>query len=98
MNVRFHAEAKKEYREAIQFYRSIDKQLAEHFVRQIDRALQQLSLRPRTFPILAGPFRRFLLKHFPFGVHYTLETEEQVVIWAIAHFSRKPGYWRARRL
>lgn len=39
--------------------------------------------------------RRVLLQHFPYFVVYR-ERDEDLHIIAIAHASRKPGYWRHR--
>jgi hypothetical protein len=35
-------------------------------------------------------------KKFPFSVVY-LVGENEIVIFAVAHFKRKPGYWKSRR-
>jgi toxin ParE1/3/4 len=97
MKVRFHAEARKEYHAAIEFYRSIDPTIAGHFVEKVEYGLRAVSLRPRTFPLIDAYFHRYLLKRFPFGIFYTLETDQEIVIWAVAHLSRKPDYWRTRK-
>jgi len=39
--------------------------------------------------------RRRLIRRFPFGILYRIEPEE-IVIVAVAHLLRKPGYWRKR--
>ncbi len=43
--------------------------------------------------------RRFLMERFPFALPY-LVLEELVVVLAVAHVRRRPGYWlqRARSL
>jgi hypothetical protein len=35
------------------------------------------------------------LKRFPFGVIYSVEGQDVIVI-AVAHLHRKPGYWTSR--
>jgi toxin ParE1/3/4 len=52
------------------------------------------------FVALAGSLaehntRRVLLKKFPFSVIYRPEPDG-IVIFAVAHQSRRPGYWRGR--
>lgn len=39
--------------------------------------------------------KRLILKRFPYDIVVTESTDEVIVI-AVAHHSRKPGYWRQR--
>jgi len=39
--------------------------------------------------------RRFVMDRFPFTIVYT-ELADEILIIAIAHASREPGYWRTR--
>jgi plasmid stabilization system protein ParE len=39
--------------------------------------------------------RRLLVPRFPYGLLYRVE-DERIFIVAVAHFSRRPGYWRSR--
>ncbi len=41
--------------------------------------------------------RRVLLRRFPYSIVF-YESEDQIVIVAFAHSSRRPGYWRSRKL
>lgn len=57
-----------------------------------------------TWPMWPGlhhppPIRRFLLPDFPFAVPYMV-LEDGMVILAVTHVRRRPGYWlkRAHRL
>ncbi len=42
-----------------------------------------------------GVRRRLLTRRFPFGIVY-LDLDSELVVIAVAHTSRKPGYWRGR--
>jgi len=46
---------------------------------------------------IAKDARRVLLKRFPYSIVF-YERENQIVIIAFAHSSRRPGYWRSREL
>ena len=46
-------------------------------------------------PVYIGKWRRILLRHFPFGIVYEV-MGNQVVVVAIIHTRRKPGYWMNR--
>jgi len=39
--------------------------------------------------------RRVLVRRFPFSIMYRLEGDE-IVIYALAHHAREPGYWEPR--
>ena len=45
----------------------------------------------------ATNLRRLLLKVFPYRIIYRVEGEE-IVVYAVAHVRRRPGYWRQRVL
>lgn len=40
--------------------------------------------------------RRFVMGRFPFAIVYT-ELGAEILILAVAHARREPGYWRSRR-
>jgi toxin ParE1/3/4 len=92
----FHQEATAEYDAAFDWYleRSLDAAL--RFDAEVDRALAQIIAAPRRWA--AGPFstRRFLLRQFPFTLIYRERLSEEIQIVAVAHTSRKPGYWKQR--
>lgn len=52
------------------------------------------------FPALGAAWRhgkrRLLMRRFPYSVIYSVAGDE-IRILAVAHHSRRPGYWRARR-
>ena len=39
--------------------------------------------------------KRLILKRFPYDI-VVIEGETEIVVIAVAHHSRKPGYWRER--
>ena len=72
--------------------------LAAAFVAEVEDAIKTLPLSPNTWPVIEAPqIRRYLLKRFPYSIYYRWEPEpDRVSIYAIMHFSRRPGYWRDR--
>lgn len=46
-------------------------------------------------PRIYGTYRRFPLQTFPFSIVYAVRRDFVEVI-AVAHYRRKPGYWRVR--
>lgn len=96
MNYYFHPEALHEYAEATQHYAEISPSLAGAFVAQIENGISQLLLHPQAWSPVEEDVRRYLIKRFPFGIYYTVEENNSIIIQAIMHLSRKPDYWKTR--
>ena len=93
--VRFLGAARAELREAVEFYDGRVSGLGDDFAAEIQRAVQQVGQHPNHgSPYLTGS-RRVLLKRFPFSVVYQTVGDE-VVIVAVVHQRRRPGYWLGR--
>ena len=54
-----------------------------------------LPLSPMSGKSGAKGVKRLILKRFPYDIVVTESTDEVIVI-AVSHHSRKPGYWRQR--
>ena len=93
--VAFLPEAEQEMLEAARYYESQAAGLGEDYLLEIERAVSSIAESPNTWPIIEGKLRRRLVRKFPFGILYCVEPEEIVII-AVAHLRRKPGYWRER--
>ncbi|MBI5141467.1 MAG: type II toxin-antitoxin system RelE/ParE family toxin [Nitrospirae bacterium] len=96
MNYHFHPEALHEYAEATRYYADISTSLAKGFVTQVENGINLICLYPQTWQPIEEDIRRCLVKRFPFGIYYTIEESESIVIQAVMHLSRKPDYWKAR--
>ncbi len=51
---------------------------------------------PEAWPVIEEDIHRNLLHRFPFGIYYTIENDNSILIIAIMHMSRRPGYWKTR--
>jgi len=62
----------------------------------MNRALAEIARAPQRWA--SGPYqtRRFLLRKFPFILIYRERAGGDIQIVAVAHTSRKPGYWKER--
>ena len=93
--VRLLAAAEQEMRDAISFY----EQQARHLGRELHAAIlsarRDVGKNPERWSALGPGVRRRLVHHFPYALVYRVEPEEVVVI-AIMHLSRRPGYWHDR--
>ena len=91
----FHQEATAEYDAAFDWYLERSPDAALRFDAEVDRALTQIVAAPQRWAAAAHSTRRFLLRHFPFTLIYR-EQASTIQIVAVAHTSRKPGYWKRR--
>ena len=98
MTVRYLAEALAEYEAAAAWYDERDPAAGDGFVEAIERAEAMICEVPLAWAAWPGArtgIRRYLLPYFPYAIAYELRGEE-VVILAVAHQRRRPGYWFSR--
>lgn len=91
----FHPEALAEYEAAARYYAERDPALAMRFVAAIEDAIDRILDSPTRWRVLDEDVRRCLTRVFPYGVLYTIEPDF-VLIVAVMHCSRQPGYWTGR--
>jgi len=95
MRLEFHPEAELELIESALYY---DKQvpgLGERFESEIRYATDLLLDQPEIGPLVDPNLRKFILTRFPFTLYYSI-TADVLRIEAVAHQSRRPGYWKSR--
>ena len=93
----FHPEALAELGAQALYYEERSAGLGQRFVAQIEAAVRLAASMPGIgSPYLQGT-RRVFAKDFPHSVIYH-ETEDALIVLAVAPFKRKPGYWRRRRM
>lgn len=94
--VRFLEEAQHEFLEQISYYEERQKGLGDRFRGSVEAATALASAHPK----LGSPWklrtRRVFPRGFPFSVVYRIEAME-LVVFAVAHFKRRPTYWRSRK-
>ncbi|MBZ5657526.1 MAG: type II toxin-antitoxin system RelE/ParE family toxin [Acidobacteriia bacterium] len=94
--VEYHQGAIADVKSAVAWYQKRSPAAALDFIKELDRAVDTIREGPERWPIGKNSTRRFLLWRFPFAIIYS-EQESVIMIWAVAHGSRRPEYW-ARRL
>jgi plasmid stabilization system protein ParE len=93
--VEFHPEARAEYLAALSWYRERSPMAARNFEAALSRSVQQIRAAPERWAAYMKGCRRFLLHQFPFQIVYS-HSPGRIVILAIAHAHRRPGYWKSR--
>lgn len=92
---RFLSPAEDEMTEAALFYESTSVGLGNDLLDDVQRAIDRLCEYPYSGELVDTNLRRTLLRHFPFNLIYAIE-RQSIVIVAVAHHGRAPGYWRSR--
>lgn len=93
--IRIHPLAESEIEEAAQYYEDLLEGLGTDFLRQVLRCGNRVVRSPESGAPRYRKFRRLPLRRFPFFIVYEVLPESLLVV-AVAHQRRKPGYWRKR--
>lgn len=92
---RFVAAARHEFLAEVIYYNREQPGLGARFA----EAVEEATARALAFPLAGSPTpentRRTFVKDFPFAVVYRPD-EDGIVVFALAHHSRYPGYWLSR--
>ena len=81
--------------EAAKYYESQAPGLGVAYLSEVEQNVAAIAESPMMWPIVEDELRRHLVRKFPFGIIYRIEPENIVII-AVAHLRRRPGYWRKR--
>jgi len=97
MRVRWLPAAKAEADEASEWYaaRDPDGDLRVRFVAELKRVGRLIGERPHAWTEVEPGVRRAVLRTFPFSLFFVVRPKE-VLVLAVGHHSRRPGYWRDR--
>lgn len=92
-----HPEAESDLRDAAGYYRErAGTALAQAFLAGFEHSIHLLLQHPTLGALWLHGYRRLLMKHFLYGVIYVAVADE-IRVLAVAHQSRRPGYWRKRK-
>ena len=94
--ITFHRLAAEEFRQARSSYARQSGRATLQFIRAVDVAMQQIAADPERWPLYDGRHRWVKTKKFPYILLYRPTGQGRLTIVAVAHTSRRPGYWRGR--
>jgi toxin ParE1/3/4 len=92
----FHPQALTEYAEAVQYYAQQRAEIAQAFIDAIENTIYRIREAPVRWPLVEGNVRRCLTRKFPYAILYKTQPEH-ILILAVMHASREPGYWKDRQ-
>ena len=89
--------ASDEFQEAVRWYEARRTGLGGEFFEAVAATLSRIENNPDIGTTISadGQTRRALVAKFPYQIVYRLRPTE-IVIVAIAHLKRRPGYWKSR--
>jgi toxin ParE1/3/4 len=100
MKVVFHVEALRDLREAADWYanESVQEQ-GMRLLQLVDEKVEEIVEAPASFPLdPKRPWaRRARILGWPYAVVFAVREDETIVVLALAHGRRRPGYWGRRR-
>jgi plasmid stabilization system protein ParE len=88
----FHRAATAEMIEAARFYEQRRRGAGLRFLAKVEDVFRHIVESPDAGSPLGRRDRKWTVPGFPYNVVYRVE-EERVVVLAIMHQRRKPGYW-----
>ena len=95
MNVEFLDAARAEYREAVDYYDREHSGLGSEFADEVARTTARIVAFPEAWQKLSRRTRRCRTNRFPYGLIYQ-KRGDLVLVIAVMHLRREPGYWQER--
>jgi toxin ParE1/3/4 len=97
-HLRFHPQADAEVEAETRYYRrEAGPEVSSRFVKAVEQAARLALEFPDAGSEGIASTRRLQLKGFPHSLVYR-SVAEGIVVFAVSHHSREPGYWRTRKV
>lgn len=97
LQVLIRPEARADLSAASSWYAKQSPGLGHSFLAEVREELHRISERPQSFPIFHNQTRRALIRRFPYGIVYLVQSEQnRIIVLAVLHCGRDPRFWRAR--
>ena len=87
--------AQDEFLEAVAYSNKQRTGLGAEFAEEVYRTIGRILRNPATWAKFSRRTRRCRTKRFPYAVIYQIKSD-MILIVAVMHLSRRPGYWRDR--
>jgi hypothetical protein len=95
MKSRFMKAAEQELEQAVEAYNQARPGLGDEFRDEVDAALDRIEFWPQAWSRATKRARMCRTKRFPYVVVY-VQREHDILVIAVMHGSRRPGYWKKR--
>jgi hypothetical protein len=87
--------AETELTEAAEYYNAQQSGLGKIFLDAVREAETHIRRYPERWAFYRNPIRSYRVSPFPYRILYR-ELGDRIQIVAVAHLSRRPGYWKGR--
>lgn len=94
-SLRIRPEAQEEINATFEWYYQRSPRAADAFLTEVGTTLAQIASQPQLCPVFTKNTRKRALRRFPYSVIFQ-DREEMILVVAIAHAKRRPGYWSNR--
>ncbi len=94
--VDLHPLAIREAQGAYRWYARRTPSSAQRFQAAFRLAIQRIEASAEQGNPYGPSYRWFRLRRFPYLLYYKIRDPQPVLIYAVAHASRRPGYWLRR--
>jgi len=95
MTIEFLEEAEFELFKAVEWYESKERGLGKRFRNEVAHVLDRIIEDPMLWRERLGGYRRVNCPVFPYYIPFFIRGDK-IIIAAVAHDHRKPGYWKSR--
>src|SRR5437867_1453620 len=92
----FHRLAHREYEAACRRYGQRSQQTRARFEGEVARAVQHIADDPFQWPVYRNDIRWVRTRRYPYVLYFRILDAQRVLLLALAHGSRRPGYWLRR--
>jgi len=92
---RFVASAREEFLAEVAYYEQVQTGQGARFATAVEEATARALAFPLSGSTATPTIRRVIIMNFPFSIVYR-PTADGIVVFAVAHHARLPGYWRNR--
>jgi len=96
MRLTYLDEALHELAGAVGYYADCGKELSQRFYQYVEAAEEDIINHPEASRSVGPPYRRKLLRQFPYGLIYHQPESDWIEVVAVTHLHREPDYWRKR--
>ncbi len=95
--IKITSEALNDIQHATNWYNGQVDGLGVRFQKQVVKQINRLSSTAEIYVIRYNDVRCMMIKHFPFMVHFTIDTHKGILaVYGVLHTSRNPRIWEKR--
>jgi plasmid stabilization system protein ParE len=96
MTVIFHRLAEAEYDRVVRKYARQSIAAAQRFGAAVNRVVARIDANPAVGAPAFGAYRWMTVGRFRYLLYYRELSAGRILVYAVAHASRRPGYWLRR--